>query len=117
MMEERKEQRCILLCHLSALFGYVVPFIGNVALPFVLWSKNKNESPLIDHHGKQAVNFQATVSIATILVTIFSISVFEFGVAILPILSAANIVFIITATIKTSEGSRYQYPVSLRFLK
>ncbi|MFT7618292.1 MAG: putative Tic20 family protein [Planctomycetota bacterium] len=116
-MKEREEKRSILLCHMLGLFGYIVPIIGNVVLPYVLWKKKKGASELVDFHGKEALNYQITVSLGLIVLTAFSVSVFGFGVALLSLLNIANICFIIMATIKTSEGGRFKYPVSLRLIK
>src|SRR5512137_1636318 len=52
-----------MLCHLSALAGYIIPF-GNVLGPLLVWQIKKNEFPSVDEHGKAALNFQLTVLIA-----------------------------------------------------
>ena len=43
--------------HLSTFTRFIFPF-GNFIAPIVLWSLNKDKSDYIDHHGKQAINFQ-----------------------------------------------------------
>src|ERR1035438_10194159 len=52
-----------MLCHLSALAGYIIPF-GNVLGPLLVWQIKKNEFPSVEAHGKAALNFQLTVLIA-----------------------------------------------------
>lgn len=45
-----------MLCHLSALAGYIIPF-GNILGPLLVWQIKKNEFPSVDEHGKAALNF------------------------------------------------------------
>src|SRR6516164_2706173 len=52
-----------MLCHLSALAGFFIPF-GNILGPLLVWQIKKNEIPSTDVHGKAALNFQITVVIA-----------------------------------------------------
>ena len=55
-------------CHLSALSVLVgVPF-GNVLGPLLIWQMKKSEFPSLDVHGKAALNFQLTVTIAAVVV-------------------------------------------------
>jgi uncharacterized Tic20 family protein len=51
-----------MLCHLSALAGFIgIPF-GNILGPLIVWQIKKNEFPSVDVHGKAALNFQITVT-------------------------------------------------------
>ena len=52
-----------MLCHLSALAGFIIPF-GNILGPLLVWQIKKNEIPSTNVHGKAALNFQITVVIA-----------------------------------------------------
>ena len=55
-----------MLCHLSALAGYIIPF-GNVLGPLIIWQIKKNEFPSVEEHGKAALNFQITVLIGVLI--------------------------------------------------
>jgi len=55
-----------MLCHLSALAGFVIPF-GNILGPLLVWQIKKNEIPSVEAHGKAALNFQITVTIAALI--------------------------------------------------
>ena len=59
----KDDQNWAMACHLSALAGFLVPF-GNIAGPLLVWLLKRAEIPLVDAHGKEALNFQITVSIA-----------------------------------------------------
>ena len=103
-----------MLCHLSALCGFIIPF-GNIILPLVLWQIKKAEFPFVDENGKEAHNFQICVSIycvgAWVLMFLF------IGFLILPALVIANIVLVIIAGIKAGKGESYKYPYIFRLVK
>ena len=63
--------------HASTFSKYFFPF-GNFILPLILWTSNKTESAYIDHHGKQALNFQISILLYSIFLGILAIPVFFF---------------------------------------
>jgi len=67
------------IIHLSALSKFIFP-LGNFILPIILWTINKDKSDFIDKHGKQAINFQLSILIYTIIIGCLSIPLFLFGV-------------------------------------
>ena len=54
------------LIHISTFAKYLFPF-GNFILPLVLWTSNKNASAFVDHNGKQALNFQISILIYSLV--------------------------------------------------
>ncbi len=63
------------IVHLSTFSKYIIPF-GNFILPLVLWTSNKNDSDYIDHHGKQAINFQISILLYSIILGLLAIPFF-----------------------------------------
>jgi len=61
-----------MFCHLSTLCGYVMPF-GNILGPLVVWLIKKDEYPLVDDQGKEALNFQISITIWTVIAAILCI--------------------------------------------
>ncbi len=57
------------ILHISVFMKYFFP-LGNFLFPMLLWLAKK-EDPFVDHHGKNALNFQ----ISTFLYTIFLLAV------------------------------------------
>src|SRR5258705_68928 len=53
----KDEQNWAMFCHLSALAGFLIPF-GNIVGPVVVWLIKRAEMPLVEYHGKEAINFQ-----------------------------------------------------------
>jgi uncharacterized Tic20 family protein len=110
-----------MLCHLSALAGYIIPF-GNVIGPLLVWQIKKNEFPSVEEHGKAALNFQLTVLIALFVGGIAAVllSFVCIGFLLIPVvvlIALAGLIFAIIAGIKANNGEPYRYPWSLTLVK
>lgn len=111
----RPEDRTwVILCHLTAISLFIgVPF-GNVIGPLIIWLIKKGESTTVDTHGKESLNFQISMTIYTFLA---GLSCFVMiGFVLLPAVLLANLIFIIIASIKASNGEFYRYPLTIRFI-
>jgi len=96
------------LCH---LLGFFTCFIG----PLVIWLIKKDDDPFIDQQGKEALNFQITVTIAYVVGGV--LSVICIGLLILAAVGILDIIFVIMACVASSKGEAYRYPVSIRLIK
>ena len=110
-----------MLCHLSALVGFIIPF-GNMLGPLLVWQIKKNEIPSTNIHGKAALNFQITVTLAALvgMVVAVILSFFCVGFLLIPIvilIGLAGLVFAIIAGIKAYNGEEYKYPFSFELVK
>jgi len=104
-----------MLAHLSGLLIYLLPGIGHIVGPLVIWLMKKDEHPFIDANGKEALNFQISVSIYLL---IGALSLFAcIGVVVIPAILIADAVFSIIAAIKASNGESYEYPLTIRLVK
>ncbi|WP_339841969.1 DUF4870 domain-containing protein [uncultured Maribacter sp.] len=74
----KHERNLSALIHASTFFKFFFPF-GNFIIPLVLWTANKKEYEFIDHNGKQALNFQISILLYSILVGMISIPFFLGG--------------------------------------
>jgi uncharacterized Tic20 family protein len=103
-----------LLLHLSLLAGYVTAGLGFVA-PIVIWQLKKNELPLLDQHGKNAVNWLISKLIyAVVCFLLFFVIV---GIPLLVVLGILGIIFPIIAGVKANNGVVWKYPLAITFLK
>jgi uncharacterized Tic20 family protein len=102
-----------LLLHLSQLCGFLIPLAGFV-VPIIIWQVKKNESAVIDRHGRIVANWMITVLIAGIV--FFGLSILLIGIPLLIILGVLCVVFPIIGGIKASNGEFWTYPMSYRFL-
>lgn len=60
--------------HLSTFLKYFFPF-ANFFAPLLLWTFNK-ENEFVDHHGKQAINFQLSLFVYTLLIGLLCLPFF-----------------------------------------
>jgi uncharacterized Tic20 family protein len=110
-----------MLCHLSALAGFIIPF-GNMLGPLLVWQIKKSEFPSVEIHGKAALNFQNTVILIALasMAASLVVSVVHIGWLLSPIvllIVIADLVFAIIAGLKANNGEDYKYPYSLELVK
>lgn len=74
-MKTSNEKSLASLIHLSTLSQYLIPF-GNYILPLIIWSANKEKSDFVNHQGKQALNFQLSILLYTIVLIIIAVPTF-----------------------------------------
>lgn len=108
------EKNYAMLCHLVAFSGFIIPF-GSIIGPLVMWLIKKEESEFINYHGKESLNFQISIAIYAIISGILALVLI--GILFLIALGIIWIVFVIIASVKTSEGEEYRYPLTIRFVK
>lgn len=101
------EKNIAMLCHLSGLF--------TIFGPLIIWLIKKDESEFIDANGKQALNFQISILIYSI-VAVFLI-VLLIGIPLLIAIGIFNLIMIIIASVKAANGEVFQYPLSIQILK
>lgn len=68
----KHERNVASIIHASTLSKYFIPF-GNIIIPLVLWTANKNEQRFVDYNGKQALNFQISLLLYSTVLGILSV--------------------------------------------
>lgn len=113
------------LMHLSLLAHMVLPYVAIIA-PVIMWNMKKNESGYIDDHGREAMNFQISLLIYSILLPIIAIPIglLLLGIGIFVTVPLAaffpyvlGLVGLIMAAMAANRGEMYRYPMTIRFLK
>jgi uncharacterized Tic20 family protein len=103
-----------MFCHLAGLFGYIFPVVGNIVGPLVFWQLKKDD-PFVDDQGKEALNFQISMTIyAFVSVILMFLCI---GIFLLIAVGIVNLVFLLIAAVKANDGQRYRYPIAIRFIK
>jgi uncharacterized protein len=102
------------LCHASALLGLFLHFLGHLLGPLIVWMVKRGDSPEIDAHGRESLNFQLSMLIYDAIAAILCLVLI--GIPILIALWIMNTVCVIIASIRASEGKFYRYPITIRFL-
>jgi uncharacterized Tic20 family protein len=111
--QDKEAKMWAMFCHLSALVGFIIPF-GNIIGPLIIWILKKEEYELVNLNGKEALNFQISITIY-IIASILLIFV-VIGIPILIALAFFELFAIVIAAIKANEGVVFRYPLTIRFL-
>lgn len=98
-----------------AILSHILCIVAGFLAPLIIYLIKKDNSPFATAHAKESLNFQLTMLIAYIVswVLVFLI----IGFLLIFLLAIANLVLVIIATIKASEGKFYKYPFSIKFVK
>jgi uncharacterized Tic20 family protein len=111
----KEEQNWAMFCHLAALSGFIIP-LGNILGPLILWLIKKDTMPLVDQHGKEALNFQITVLFAFIISAVLTLVLI--GFLLMFVVGIGALVLTIMAAVKVSNGQLdYRYPFAVRLIK
>jgi len=113
-MQASQEKTWAMLAHISALAGFIIPF-GHIIGPLVIWLIKKDESPFVDDQGKEALNFQISITIYCIVAALLIIVVL--GIFLLIGLAILDVVLIIVAAVKANESEKFRYPLTIRFVR
>jgi uncharacterized protein len=103
------------LCHASALLGLFFHFLGHLLGPLIVWLVKRGDSPEVDAHGKESLNFQISMLVYDAVAAILCIVLI--GIPLLIALWVLNTVLVIIASIQASEGKFYRYPITIRLIK
>jgi hypothetical protein len=107
------ERTMSMLCHLLALAGYVIPF-GAILGPLIIWLSKKDQYPEVDRQGKDALNFHLSMLIYSIVAGVLVLILI--GLLFLVVIVVFRLVMIIIASMKSNNGERFEYPLSLRII-
>jgi uncharacterized Tic20 family protein len=137
-MNLQDEKNWGIFISLSGIVGLsLLPPVGNIIAPLVLWLIKRNESTFVDQEGKEALNFQITISVIKVALNIITSIYYgvwslnsmlwhgyaspgwHFGVGTSwsTLLWLVNVIFSIIAVTKANNLQVYRYPISLRLVK
>lgn len=133
MVEENRDARMwATAAHLSPLVALIGIPLGNVLGPLVVWLIKRQEHPFLDDQGKEALNFQVSLTLYALVAGLVVAPLFFVG-ALLPLLPAIallpvvilggvallvfGLVMMVIAALRANEGEAYRYPVTIRFVR
>ncbi|HNX27203.1 MAG TPA: DUF4870 domain-containing protein [Phycisphaerae bacterium] len=108
---DEKSRLWCALCHLGGLLPSV-PM--NIIIPLVFWLIKKDELPAVDEHGRAAINFQLTCTVAYVIS--FLLLFVAVGFFLLAAVAIFNFIVCLIAVIRTANGQDAKYPFLIRFL-
>jgi uncharacterized Tic20 family protein len=120
--EERHWAMAAHLCGLLWLLGggiVLFPPFGAIGLltvvgPLVIWKTKGQTMPFVAEQAKEALNFQITILLMAALGLLLTLLLI--GFLLLWILGVLNLLFVLIAAIKVSEGKPYRYPFCIRLV-
>jgi uncharacterized protein len=98
----------------AAFLGMWFPF-GSLIGPLILWQMKRESDPFIDDQGKEALNFQITVAIASAICYVLMFILI--GFALLGLVLIGAVVLVVIAGVKANDGVAYRYPFTWRPIK
>ena len=101
-------------CHLAALSGLVTG-VGFILGPLIVWLIKKDQSAFVSDQGKEAVNFQITMALAFVVSCVLIVVLV--GFLLMALVGIFNLLCVVMAAMRSSEGVVYRYPVNLRLIK
>ena len=110
----RDARKWAMSCHFSAFLGMWFPF-GSLIGPLILWQVKRESDPFIDDQGKEALNFQITVAIASAICYVLMFVLI--GFALLGLVLIGAVVLVVIAGVKANDGVVYRYPFTWRPIK
>lgn len=120
-----------MLAHLAAFAALTSIPVAHILGPLVVWLWKRNEHAFVDDQGKEALNFQISLTLYfLVLAVLFAPAIIV--AAIVPLLptilvvplavlaGVALLVFgiamVIVAAMRANEGVAYRYPYTLRLI-
>jgi uncharacterized protein len=115
VLPSQDERTWGMLAHIAAFAFFILPPIGSVLGPLIVWLIKRGQSEFVADQGREALNFNISVMLASIVCGILAYILIGIllGVALFVFWMAVTIL----AGIRASEGIRYRYPFTLRLVK
>lgn len=107
------DRQYAMLIHLSGFLGYLLGPLA-IVVTLALWLARKDESPFINDHGREAMNYSLSIWLYAAMATMLTIV--AIGCFILPALIVFDIIVVIMAAVAASGGQYYRYPITIRFI-
>ncbi|NBV87571.1 MAG: DUF4870 domain-containing protein [Verrucomicrobia bacterium] len=109
-----------MLCHLAGLSGCFLPWFAHIAGPLLVWLLKRNDHPFIDQQGQESLNFQISMAVYSLIGSVL-LALTIIGLWLIPFFLGAlyllNIVGIVWASIRSSEGTSFRYRFIFRVLR
>jgi len=108
------------LLHLSLLSGFVLPLIGSLLVPIVIYIVKKDEYPDLTAHFNVVMNWLISAAIYAVGAVILAIVTFGLALPLMFLVFGAiallSLVYAIVGGIKANDGELWIYPLSVPIL-
>lgn len=110
----REDRQLLLFAHLSQLLNFITG-LGGFIVPLIIWLIQKDKIEHMDKQGKQILNFQLTMLLASIVA--IPLMLILIGFVIIAAVCLLTLIFPIINAIKANNGEPTHYPLSIEFFK
>ncbi|MQA82485.1 MAG: DUF4870 domain-containing protein [Streptosporangiales bacterium] len=97
-----------------AMLGHLGGILLGFIAPLIVYLVYKDRSAFLRRHGSQALNFQLTMLIGTIVGAVLTVVII--GILVLVAVAVVIIVFSIVAAMAANRGEDYKYPMTIQFV-
>jgi len=107
-----------MICHLSVLSVYILLPFGHLLGPLIVWLAKRDRSYYIDWHGREALNFNFSVTLyalAGLLMCLTIIGLFV-GIIVLFLVFVLHVAATLYVAIRAQQSDWARYPLSIRFI-
>jgi uncharacterized Tic20 family protein len=108
------ERTLAVLSHATAFLGYMVP-LGQLIAPYVILLLRRGESDFVEHHARESLNFQITMTIALLVGLV--LTYIWIGYLLVPGILVYSAVMVLVAASRASRDDLYMYPFTHRFVQ
>lgn len=98
-----------IIAHASFILGFVIPFLGNVIGPAIVYFIQQDKSKLVKAHALQAIVFQVYCLVLSLIV--FALTFVCIGFFLIPVMIIIAWGYPILAIIKANDRKFYEYPL------
>lgn len=95
-----------------ALLSHILTLVFPILAPLIIYLIKRDESEFVKYHSRESLNFQITIFIVVLILIITLV-----GILLLWLVGIVDLVLVIMATVKASEGKLYKYPFNIRLIK
>lgn len=104
-----------MLAHLSLLGHLIVPPFAIIA-PIIIYMTKKDQSGYVADHAAEAINFQITLMIYTLIAGPLALLTCGLGAVLAIVVVPLGIVGMVLAAVASNRGEFFRYPMTFRFI-
>lgn len=111
----KNERTYAVFLHLSLILSFAIPI---VVPALIMWVIRREESPFLDDHGREVVNFQISLFIYYAAAAILAATVIGLVVAIpaMPLIYLLGLIGMVRGMSAAGRGEFYRAPMTLRLI-
>jgi uncharacterized Tic20 family protein len=113
-------RRLAMLVHCSSLLGCVIPVLGHLLPPAVLWLLSRSSDSFVEEHARESLNFQSLAALSLGLGSILLLQVVRSGLSLGLLFAAYYAVTAagsLLAAAQVRNGQPFAYPLPFRIFR